>query len=102
VNFPDAFERLTRRENAACFENYPNYRVHDANFGAYEKAHDWLAAYDLYTTGLWQDREYAIMPYLSYTLAAFHPLFATKGGPKLERPHMDWEVGLSDHLWVGT
>lgn len=38
------------------------------------------------------DREYGILPYLPYTLTAFHPLFKTKGGGKVERPKVDWEV----------
>ncbi|KAG9052747.1 hypothetical protein FS842_009297 [Serendipita sp. 407] len=76
----------------ACFEHYLNYRIHDANFKAYEKAHTWLAAYETFNEGLWQDREYAIMPYLAYTLIPFHPIFSTKGGPKLERPKADWEA----------
>ncbi|PVF95198.1 P-loop containing nucleoside triphosphate hydrolase protein [Serendipita vermifera] len=76
----------------ACFEHYPLFRVHDANFNAYEKAHDWLSHYDTFSVGMLQDREYALLPYLPYTLTPFHPLFATKGGPKLERPKMDWEA----------
>lgn len=76
----------------ACFEHYPNYRIHDANFKAYEQAHEWLNTYDSFSHGMWQDREYAIMPYLAYSLTPFYPLFATKGAPKLERPKMDWEV----------
>lgn len=76
----------------ACFEQYLNYRIHDANFNAYEKAHEWLSTYDNFSNGIWQDREYAVMPYLPYFMTAFHPLFATKGGPKLEWPKMDWDV----------
>jgi hypothetical protein len=71
------------------------FRIHDANFKAYEKAHDWLSSYESFSNGMWQDREYALLPYLPYTLTPFYTLFATKGGPKLERPKMDWEVGVS-------
>ncbi|CAG7845866.1 Chromosome transmission fidelity protein 18 [Serendipita indica DSM 11827] len=76
----------------ACFEHYLNYRIHDADFKAYEKALRWLATYDHFTSGMWQDREYSITPYIGYSLIAFHPTFATKGGPKLERPKADWEA----------
>lgn len=40
------------------------------------------------------EREYALMPYLSYAVVPFFPLFAERGGPKVERPRADWEVRL--------
>ena len=38
------------------------------------------------------EREYALMPYLPYTIVPFYPLFAERGGPRVERPKADWEV----------
>lgn len=78
----------------ACFEHYVTLRTHDASFRAYEQAHDWLATYDLTNGAIRADREYGMMPYLSYALTAFHPLFRTKGGAKVERPKVDWEVSV--------
>lgn len=76
----------------ACFEHYTTLRTHDVSFRAYEQALDWLGTYDLMNGAIRTDREYGIMPYLPYALTAFHPLFRTKGGGKVERPKVDWEV----------
>lgn len=76
----------------ACFEHYTTLRTHDVSFRAYEQALDWLTTYDLTNGAIRTDREYGIMPYLPYALTAFHPLFRTKGGGKVERPKVDWEV----------
>ena len=38
------------------------------------------------------EREYALLPYMSYPLVAFYPLFQDRGAPKVERPKADWEV----------
>lgn len=73
--------------------------MHDADFKAYEQANEWLWTYDTFSNGMWQDREYAIAPYLGYSLTGFHPLFATKGGPKIERPKIDWEASIMDILY---
>jgi len=76
----------------ACFEHYVTLRTHDASFRAYEQAQDWLATYDLMNGAIRADREYDVLPYLPYILTAFHPLFRMKGGGKVERPKVDWEV----------
>jgi len=41
------------------------------------------------------EREYGLLPYLSYTLIPFHPLFSERGGPRVERPKADWEVSVA-------
>lgn len=41
------------------------------------------------------EREYGLLPYLSYTLVPFYPLFNERGGSKVERPKADWEVCCS-------
>ncbi|KAF8590060.1 P-loop containing nucleoside triphosphate hydrolase protein [Ramaria rubella] len=74
-----------------CFEHYLNLRVHDATFQRYEDAHAWLSAFDTFSGTMRSEREYALMPYLPYTLVPFFPLFAERGGPRVERPKADWE-----------
>ncbi|KAF8512266.1 P-loop containing nucleoside triphosphate hydrolase protein [Gautieria morchelliformis] len=74
-----------------CFEHYLNLRVHDATFQRYEDAHEWLSTFDMLSGTMRSEREYALMPYLPYTIVPFFPLFAERGGPKIERPRADWE-----------
>ncbi|KAI9458284.1 P-loop containing nucleoside triphosphate hydrolase protein [Russula earlei] len=74
-----------------CFEHYGNLRQHDATFARYKKANEWLVAYDVLSGSMRAEREYGLLPYLSYTLVPFFPLFQERGGPRVERPKADWE-----------
>ncbi|ETW86126.1 hypothetical protein HETIRDRAFT_308576, partial [Heterobasidion irregulare TC 32-1] len=74
-----------------CFEHYPSLHRHDATFARYIKAEEWLVAYDMLSGSMRAEREYALLPYLAYTLVAFHPLFQERGGARVERPKADWE-----------
>ena len=49
-------------------------------------------AFDSLSGAMRSEREYGLMPYLSYSLVGFHPLFSERGGPKIERPKADWDV----------
>jgi hypothetical protein len=80
-----------------CFEHYTNLRNHDAAFEHHQKGSEWLVAFDMFSGAMRGDREYALMPYLAYTLVPFFPLFQERGGPKPERPKADWEVCC----WLG-
>lgn len=75
-----------------CFEHYPNLHVHDATFQRYEDALEWLSTFDKLAGTMRSEREYALLPYLAYTLVPFFPLFSQRDGPRVERPKMDWEV----------
>lgn len=48
--------------------------------------------FDSFSGAMRSEREYSLLPYLSYTLVPFYPLFNERGGPKPERPKADWEV----------
>ncbi|KZT27298.1 P-loop containing nucleoside triphosphate hydrolase protein [Neolentinus lepideus HHB14362 ss-1] len=74
-----------------CFEHYTNLHRHDATFSRYEKANRWLIAYDHLSGTMRSEREYSLMPYLSYFVIPFYPLFHEKGAPKVERPKDDYE-----------
>lgn len=76
-----------------CFEHYANLHQHDATFARYKKANEWLVAYDVLSGSMRAEREYGVLQYLSYTLVPFFPLFQERGGPRVERPKADWEVG---------
>lgn len=66
-------------------------RQHDANFSRYEKANEWLVTHDLFSAAMYSDGEFALLPYLPYTLVPFYPLFNQRG-THVERSQADWEV----------
>jgi chromosome transmission fidelity protein 18 len=75
-----------------CFAHYPNLQKHDATLKRYNKAMDWLLTHDAFSTAMYNAGEYALGPYLPFSLVAFFPLFQERGGPKVERDQADWEV----------
>jgi chromosome transmission fidelity protein 18 len=83
-----------------CFEHYANLHRHDATFKRYIKANEWLVAYDVLSGAMRSEREYGVLQYLSYTLVPFFPLFQERGGPRVERPKADWEVGFPTSMLV--
>lgn len=48
--------------------------------------------FDSFSGTMRSEREYGLLPYLSYLLVPFYPLFNERGAPKPERPKADWEV----------
>lgn len=48
--------------------------------------------YDVFSGTMKSEREYGLLPYLSYAIVPFFPLFHERGGEKVERPSTDWEV----------
>lgn len=79
---------------AACFSHYATLRRHDANFARYEKANEWLTTFDLLSSSMYSDGDFALSPYLPYTLVPFYPLFQERGGERVERDQADWNVCL--------
>lgn len=77
-----------------CFEHYATLRQHDANFARFESANEWLLTYDMLSSSMFSDNEFALYPYLSYTLAPFYPLFQARGSQRIERNYSDWEVSF--------
>ncbi|KAF5386678.1 hypothetical protein D9615_001593 [Tricholomella constricta] len=74
-----------------CFSHYATLRQHDANFSRYEKANEWLLTYDILSSGMYSNGDFALSPYLPYTLVPFYPLFQERGGERVERSQTDWE-----------
>ncbi|KAM5538065.1 hypothetical protein V8D89_008262 [Ganoderma adspersum] len=74
-----------------CFEHYAHLHRHDASFDRYLKGTEWLCRWDGMMGAMRSEREYALLPYMSYPLVAFYPLFQDRGAPKVERPKADWE-----------
>ncbi|KAF8077688.1 P-loop containing nucleoside triphosphate hydrolase protein [Lyophyllum atratum] len=74
-----------------CFAHYATLRQHDANFSRYEKANEWLITFDMLSTGMYSNGDFALSPYLPYTLVPFYPMFQERGGERVERNQADWE-----------
>ncbi|KIK59483.1 hypothetical protein GYMLUDRAFT_227055 [Collybiopsis luxurians FD-317 M1] len=74
-----------------CFSHYATLRRHDANFSRYEKANEWLMTFDTLSAAMYNDGDFALSPYLPYTLVPFYPLFQERGAPKVERGQEDWD-----------
>ncbi|KAJ7047115.1 P-loop containing nucleoside triphosphate hydrolase protein [Mycena alexandri] len=82
------------RENSiavGCFAHYVTLRQHDANFSRYEQANEWLITFDLLSAAMYSDGDFALSPYLPYTLVPFYHLFKERGAPRVERSQADWE-----------
>jgi chromosome transmission fidelity protein 18 len=75
-----------------CFAHYATLRQHDANFSRYEKANEWLVAFDVLSGAMYSDGDFALSPYLPYMLVPFYPLFQERGGQRVERSQVDWDV----------
>ncbi|KAG6860581.1 hypothetical protein C0995_009630 [Termitomyces sp. Mi166 len=74
-----------------CFGHYATLRRYDANFDRYEKANEWLVIFDFLSSSMYTNGDFALSPYLSYTLVPFYPLFQERGGTRVERNQDDWE-----------
>lgn len=75
-----------------CFAHYATLRQHDVNFSRHEKANEWLVTFDILSAGMYSNGDFALSPYLPYTLVPFYPLFQERGGQRVERNQADWEV----------
>lgn len=82
---------LTSR-SLGCFTHYATLRQHDGNFSRHEKATEWLVTFDMFSTAMYSEGDFALNPYLPYMLVPFYPLFQERGGQRVERNQTDWEV----------
>ncbi|KAF5373912.1 hypothetical protein D9758_000776 [Tetrapyrgos nigripes] len=81
------------RESAiatGCFAHYATLRRHDPSFSRFEKAGEWLMTFDTLSAAMYNDGDFALSPYLPYTLVPFYPLFQERGAPRIERNQDDW------------
>ncbi|EKM82410.1 hypothetical protein AGABI1DRAFT_89230 [Agaricus bisporus var. burnettii JB137-S8] len=74
-----------------CFEHYATLRQHDANFSRYESGNEWLITYDLLSSSMFADGDFALLSYLPFTLVPFYPLFQARSSQRIERNYSDWE-----------
>nr|GAT51056.1 predicted protein [Mycena chlorophos] len=84
------------RENSiavGCFAHYATLHQYDANLSRFEKATEWLITFDLLSAAMYSDGDFALSPYISYTLVPFYPLFKDRN-TRVERSQVDWEHNL--------
>ncbi|TFL01376.1 hypothetical protein BDV98DRAFT_548919 [Pterulicium gracile] len=75
-----------------CFAHYLTRRKHDSSLLAFQKGIDWLGTYDLLSSAMWNEGEFALQGYLPYMLVGFFPLFGERGMGKVERDSADWDA----------
>ncbi|KAF7295433.1 AAA domain-containing protein [Mycena indigotica] len=73
-----------------CFAHYATLHQYDANLLRFEKAMGWLETFDLLSAAMYSDGDFALSPYVSYTLVPFYPLFKERNA-RVERSQVDWE-----------
>lgn len=74
-----------------CFEHYATLRQHDVKFSRHEKATEWLITYDALSSSMFADGDFALLPYLPFTLVPFYSLFQARDSERIERNYSDWE-----------
>ena len=90
--------------SVGCFGHYATLRQHDANLSRHERANEWLATFDTFSSAMYSDGDFALNQYLPYTLVPFYPLFQERGGDKVERNQADWDVSpalcAKQYFWL--
>ena len=75
-----------------CFAHYTNCHRHEANMARYEKANEWLGAFDIFSSAMYADGDFGLQVYLPYLLVPFHPLCRERAGTRVERDSADWDA----------
>ncbi|KAI9571435.1 P-loop containing nucleoside triphosphate hydrolase protein [Boletus coccyginus] len=88
-----AIEALNNFHNIAngCFAHYTNCHRHEANMTRYEKVNEWLGTFDMFSSAMYADGDFALQAYLPYLLVSFHPLCRERAGARVERDSTDWD-----------
>lgn len=77
---------------SGCFSHYANVHQQDPSWDRSNKLHGWFGAFDMFSSAMRLDQEYAMLAYLPYLVAPIHPLVCGAGNSKVSRPTADWEV----------
>ena len=75
-----------------CFAHYTNCHRHEANMTRYEKVNEWLGTFDIFSSAMYADGDFALQAYLPYLLVSFHPLCRERAGTRVERDSTDWDA----------
>lgn len=63
----------------------------------YEKANEWLLAFDTLSSAMYSNGEFGLIGYLPYLLIPFYPLCREQAAKRIERDTSDWDA--SNHLF---
>lgn len=74
------------------YENFPKVPFKDSSMKGVAYGLERLCLSDRILTEVHTTQNYSLMGYLNYTIVLFHLLFASYQRPKLEYPHMGFEV----------
>lgn len=85
------YERLLN----GVHENYLNQKMPDANLNGLTVATEWFCFSDQLHTLIQTQQNYVVYPYLHYSFAVWHLLFASLAWPKIVFPTKGYEVRFS-------
>ncbi|KAF7311473.1 AAA domain-containing protein [Mycena kentingensis (nom. inval.)] len=74
-----------------CFAHYTTLHQYDANLNRFEKAANWLVGFDTLSAAMYSDGEFALHPYIAYTLVPFYALFKDRNA-RVSHSQVDWEA----------
>ncbi|KAG8948253.1 hypothetical protein FRC04_009891 [Tulasnella sp. 424] len=74
-----------------CFAHYASLHHADPSWKRYLKAQKWLTTFDLFSSTMRTEQEYAVLQYMPYMIVPMHHIFVDSGNPKVGNPRADWE-----------
>ncbi|KAG8922627.1 hypothetical protein FRC01_013800 [Tulasnella sp. 417] len=74
-----------------CFAHYASLHHTDPSWKRYLKAQKWLTSFDLFSSTMRTEQEYAVLQYMPYMVVPMYPIFADSANPKVGNPRADWE-----------
>ncbi len=77
-----------------CFAHYATLHHADPSFKRYLNAHKWFSAFDLFSSTMRLEQEYATLQYMPYMVVPMHTIFVDSGNGKVGNPRADWEVSI--------
>ncbi|KAG8995078.1 hypothetical protein FRB90_000281 [Tulasnella sp. 427] len=74
-----------------CFAHYASLHHSDPSWKRYLKAQKWFTTFDLFSSTMRVEQEYAVLQYMPYMVVPVYPIFADSGNAKVGNPRADWE-----------
>lgn len=78
--------------SSGCFAHYASLHHDDPSWKRYLKAQKWLTTFDLFSSTMRTEQEYAVLQYMPYMIVPMHHIFVDSGNSKVGNPRADWEV----------
>ncbi|KIO32526.1 hypothetical protein M407DRAFT_213664 [Tulasnella calospora MUT 4182] len=74
-----------------CFAHYASLHHTDPSWKRYLRAQKWLTTFDLFSSTMRTEQEYAVLQYMPYMVVPMYSIFADSANPKVGNPRADWE-----------